>query len=125
MFQRKRKVLNGTTACIQANGTSFEDAPTRWAELSAEEKGKWEAIAKKKNKEESLDRLTIRKRLLNYPILIPLRSFERKRIGNYEEIRRLLHVPMSKFARKWRRDDIHKWAEKLGGPVPQYLPSVE
>ena len=74
---------------------------------------------------ESLGRLTIRKRLLNYIILSPLRSFERKRIVNYEEIRRLLHAPRSKLVRKWRRDDIRKWAVKLGGPVPQYLSSGE
>ena len=113
------------TAFAHANGISFEDESARWAALSAQEKAKWEAIAKKKNKQEMLDRIIIRKRLLNYPILSPLRSFERKRIVNFEEIRRLLRVPRSKLVRKWRRDDIYKWAQKLDDPVPQYCPSEE
>ena len=111
-------------AFAQSNGIKFQDEQTRWAELASGEEAKWESTAMTKN-QGVLERLTIRIRLWSREILTPLLSFERKRIANYEEIRRLLLSTWSKLARMWRRDHICKWSEKMGGPVPQYLHSEE
>ena len=124
-IHRETNVPNGPAAFAQSNGIRFEGAQTRRAEFSAAGKAKWGSTEKKRNKEESLGRLTFRKSLLTYPTLSHLRSFGRKRIVNYEDIRRLFHGTMSKLFRKWIRDGIHKWEATMGGPVPQHLPSVE